>query len=203
MSGYSQENDPIFTRRSIRKFTGREVSAELIDAMLEAAVQAPSAKNRQPWRFVALGGENKTEFENRMERGLLREEGGRAVLPRSRFGLPDAWNTLRIIREAPVLIAVVNSNGKSPFIPLDADDRFTEMCDLMSIGAAVQNMLLAAERSGLGTLWIANTCFAYPELSEFLETDGQLVGAVAVGYADEKPPARSRKSVEEITEYRL
>lgn len=203
MSGFSSDNDPIFTRRSIRRFLKREVSAELITKMLEAAIQAPSAKNRQPWRFIVFGGEHKAEFESCMERGLLREETGETILPRSGFGLPDAKNTLKIMREAPLLIAVVNTNGKSPFVPVDSDDRVTEICDTLSIGAAVQNMLLAAENLGLGTLWIANTCFAYPELTELLKTDGQLVGAVLVGYADEAPMPRPRKSIEEIVIYEV
>lgn len=203
MSGFLQNSDPIFTRRSIRKFSKSEVSVSLIDTLLNAAGNAPSAKNRQPWRFIVLGGEFKAEFEHCMERGLLREETITPILPRSGFGLPDAKNTLKIMREAPILIVVINSNGSSPFVPVDSDDRVTEICDTLSIGAAVQNMLLTAERLGLGTLWIANTCFAYPELTGFLKTDGQLVGAVAVGYADEAPPPRSRKSIEEITEYRI
>lgn len=197
-----EENDPIFTRRSIRRFLKREVPAELINKMLEAAIQAPSAKNRQPWRFIVLGGSHKAEFEQCMERGLLREETGKTILPGSGFGLPDAWNTLRIIKEAPALITVVNTNGKSSFVPVDSDDRVTEICDTLSIGAAVQNMLLTAEELGLGTLWIANTCFAYRELTELLKTGGQLVGAVAVGYAGESPTARPRKSLDEIVEYR-
>lgn len=202
MSGYSSDNDPIFTRRSIRRFSRREVSAELINAMLEGSIQAPSAKNRQPWRFIVFGGEPKADFERCMERGLVREENADAILPRSRSGLPDAWNTLRIIMEAPLLIAVVNTNGKSPFVPVDSDDRVTEICDTLSIGAAVQNILLTAENLGLGTLWIANTCFAYPELTELLKTDGQLVGAVVVGYADEAPTPRPRKGIADISEYR-
>lgn len=203
MSGYLPDNDPIYTRRSIRRFSKRDVPISLIDTMINAAIQAPSAKNRQPWRFIVFGGEHKSEFERCMERGLDREENGDPLLPRSDSGLPDARNTLRIIKEAPLLIAVVNTNGKSPFVHVDSNDRVTEICDTLSIGAAVQNMLLTAENLGLGTLWIANTCFAYPELTEFLKTDGQLVGAVAVGYADEAPMPRPRKSIEEISEYKI
>lgn len=203
MSGYSSKNDPIFTRRSIRKFTKRKVPLSLVDTMLNAAGNAPSAKNRQPWRFIVFGGEHKAELERCMECGLIREETGTPILPRSGFGLPDAKNTLKIMRDAPILIVIINSNGASPFVPIDSDDRVTEICDTLSIGAAVQNMLITAERLGLGTLWIANTCFAYPELTEFLKTDGQLVGAVVVGYADEEPPPRPRKSIKEIVEYRI
>lgn len=197
------ESNPIFTRRSIRKFSKQDVPISLINEMLNAARMAPSAKNRQPWRFIVLSGEHKTEFERCMERGLIREEFDSSLLPKSCFGIPDAKNTLRIMREAPILIVIINSNGTSPFIPIDSDDRVAEICDMLSIGAAVQNMLLMAENLGLGTLWIANTCFAYSELTEFLKTDRQLVGAIAVGYADEVPTVRPRKSIEEITEYRV
>lgn len=203
MRGYLPNSDPIFTRRSIRKFSKRNVSLEQIDAMLNAARAAPSAKNRQPWRFIVFGGEPKSELESCMECGLLREEFEVPLLPKSGSGLSDAKNTLRIIKEAPVLIVVVNTNGSSPFVPVSGDERFTEICDTLSIGAAIQNMLLTAERLCLGTLWIANTCFAYTELTEFLQTKGQLVGAVAVGYAEEAPAARPRKTGDETFEYRI
>jgi coenzyme F420-0:L-glutamate ligase/coenzyme F420-1:gamma-L-glutamate ligase len=42
------------TRRSIRRYTDRSVSLELIDQLLEAATRAPSAHNRQPWRFAVI-----------------------------------------------------------------------------------------------------------------------------------------------------
>ena len=74
-------------------------------------------------------------------------------------------------------------------------------CDSLSIGASIQNMLLKATQLGLGTLWIANTCFAYNDMVEVIPSKGQLIGAVAVGYAAEKPYPRPRKNLEEILEY--
>lgn len=62
-------------------------------------------------------------------------------------------------------------------------------------------MLLEAKRLEIGTLWIANTCFAYPELMEFIKESGQLIGAVALGYADEVPRQRPRKTLDDIVEY--
>lgn len=79
-------------------------------------------------------------------------------MPESDYGLPDAGNTLRIMREAPVLIVVMNLYGKSLFEDITADERVTEIVDSLSIGAAIQNMFLEAERLEIGTLWIANTC---------------------------------------------
>lgn len=63
-------------------------------------------------------------------------------------------------------------------------------------------MLLRAVDLGLGTLWIANTRFAYPERIDYIGTDTQLIGAVAVGYPVERSVARPRKPFEDILEYR-
>lgn len=196
------EKNSIFSRKSIRKFQDREVPAEAVKEILMAARAAPSAKNRQPWKYIVFGNGHKQELLACMEAGIKREEKGEAMLPESSFGLPDARNTLRVMREAPVLILVLNENGRSPFLQVDADRRIAEICDSLSIGASIENMLLQAEELGLGTLWIANTCFAYRELTEYLKTDKQLIGAVAVGYAAEKPGERPRKRLSDIVEYR-
>lgn len=193
----------IYERRSIRKFKEQMVSVDLINQIIDAGRVAPSAKNRQPWKYIVFGNEHKQELLNVMEEGLEREENGIAELPESRNGIPDARNTLKIMKEAPIIIIVLNTNAKSPFIPVETDDRITELCDTLSIGASIENMLLTAEEMGLGTLWIANTCFAYKELVSYLDTDAQLVGAIALGYADESPTQRPRKKLDEIVEYRL
>ena len=194
--------NPIYDRRSIRKYKDKPVDKQLITDMIDAGRVAPSAKNRQPWKYIVFSGQSKEEMLDKMEAGINREENISPSLPESSAGIPDARNTLRIMREAPVIILVLNTNGKSPFDPVNADDRITEICDTLSIGASIQNILLKATELGLGTLWIANTCFAYKELTEYLDTDNQLVGAIAVGYPDESPNPRPRKSLDEIIEFR-
>lgn len=193
----------IYQRRSIRKFQEKDVPIELLNKILDAGRVAPSAKNRQPWRYLVFANEHKKQLLKAMECGLQREEKGITDLPKSRHGLLDAKNTFAIMQEAPVIIVVLNTNGRSPFLPVDNDERITELCDTLSIGASVENMLLAAEEVGLGALWIANTCFAYQELMSYLNLEGQLVCAVAVGYANENPKQRPRKNLSEIVEYRL
>ena len=196
-------NNSIYNRRSIRKYLDKQVPRELIGQIIDAGRMAPSAKNRQPWQYIVLGGENKSEFLKCMWKGILREEDECAMLPNSKNGITDAKNTWNIMKRAPVLIVVLNNNGKSPFDMVDADSRFVEICDTLSIGASIENMLLKATEIGLGTLWIANTCYAYKELTEYLETTQQLVGAIALGYADETTVQRPRKKMEDIVEYRL
>lgn len=193
--------DPIYNRRSIRKFLKKDVAKEIIESIIDAGRAAPSAKNRQPWKYIVYKGCPKEELLTCMERGIIREEQD-PILPASQHGIPDAKNTLKIMREAPILILVLNTNGTTPFTEIDADHRVMEICDTLSIGASIENILLKAEEIGIGTLWIANTCFAYPELAAYLGTEHQLVGAIAVGYANESPIPRPRKALTDILEFR-
>ena len=196
-------NNSIYNRRSVRKYLDRNVSKEMIEQIIDAGRMAPSAKNRQPWKYIVLGGEHKAEFLEHMQKGIIREENECALLPDAKKGIPDAKNTYKIMVEAPILIVILNSNCGTPFAEIDTGNRFVEICDTLSIGASIENMLLKATDMGLGTLWIANTCYAYEELTTYLNTTKQLVGAIALGYADEKPAQRPRKPIEEIVEYRL
>lgn len=190
--------DSIIERRSLRKYKAQEISKEQITKIIEAAIKAPSAKNRQPWKYLIYSDKAKKQLLDVMEHGLDEESEAHALLPKSAGGLADAYNTLRIMREAPVLIIVINTNGKSPFEDIEPDERITEICDTLSLGASIENMLLKATEIGLGTLWIANTCFAYNDLIEYIGEEGQLVGAVSVGYADEKPCERPRHDISEV-----
>ena len=168
-------------RRSIRKFSSESVSREQIETIVRAAALAPSAKNRQPWKYIVYTGGEKDRLLDVMEKALEKEQAEHKLLPQSAYGLPDAFHTLRIMREAPVTIIVMNTNGQSPYEAIATDRRVAEICD---------------------SLWIANTCFAYDDLVEAIGEPGQLIGAVAVGHAAEHPQPRPRKPLEEILEYR-
>ena len=192
----------IENRRSIRKYKSENIDRKDIELILQAGIYAPSAKNRQPWKYYIYTEENKDKLLNSMEKGLIRESGENKLLPDSQYGLPDAFNTLKIMREAPVLIMIENTNGISPYLEIDTDHRVSEICDTLSIGASIQNILLTATELGYGTLWIANTCFAYHELVDFMGIKGQLVGAISLGIADEAPQQRPRKDFSEVVEFR-
>lgn len=192
--------EAIYTRRSIRKYTKEPIPRFVIEQIIDAGRAAPSAKNRQPWKYLVYSGRAKDRLLGIMKKGIAAEEIS-PRLPLSVSGISDAKNTLQIMEKAPVVIIVLNTNGKSPFMPLNADERFTEMNDLLSIGASIENMLLKAEELSVGTLWIGNTCFAYRELMEHIGMDAELAGAVALGHKAEEPAMRPRKSLEDIVEY--
>ena len=83
----------IYKRRSVRKYKQDRIPQADILKMIEAANVAPSAKNRQPWRFIVYSENDKKELLNAMEKGIEREIKV-PKLPESASGIDDAKNTL-------------------------------------------------------------------------------------------------------------
>ncbi len=188
-------------RKSIRKYKPDEISKEVLTKILEAGRVAPSAKNRQPWRYAVFTGNRKAELLCEMEKGIEKSKRSLFMPKKYRNGMASAENTLRIMREAPVVVLVFNTLSGNPYPPIFAGKRVSEIHNTLSIGAAVENMLLAATELGIGSLWIGNTVYAHKEISKYLGTKEQISCAITFGYPDETPEGRPRKALEEITEY--
>lgn len=193
--------EEIVNRRSIRKYKDLKISREDIAEVLQAGILAPSSKNRQPWKFVVVSGKAKGRMLEAMESGLEREKIS-PLLPDSKQHMRGAEYTYSIMAQAPVTIFVINTLGLDLSAQLTAEDRIYEICNAQSIGAAMENMTLAATHLGLGSLWICDTYFAQKELTKWLDTDGQLIAAMTLGYADEAPKARPRRGLQETIEWR-
>jgi len=189
-----QTLEAIAQRRSIRKFKDTPVTDEQIRALLHAATLAPSGKNGRPWRFVVVRGEKRAEMVATMRAGMEAAKAHGENLGSS------PW-TVQIMEKTPVTIFVFNDGLESADRPYSIYDIIGNSVDVQSIGAAIQNLLLAATDIGLGTLWICDVFYAYQELCAWLGETRQLVAAIAVGYPDEEPDARPRKSVDEVTRW--
>lgn len=192
----------IFARRSIRKFLSTPIPKEDIIEIIQSGIKAPSSKNRQPWKFIVVEGKEKEEMIEVFHKGILREENESALLPQSKQHIATAKYTVDIMADAPVILFVLNSLGKNILSELTIEEHIYEICNIQSISASVQNMLLAAQEKGIGSLWICDIYFAYSELCEWLNSDGQLIAAIAFGYPDEFPKARPRKSLEDVVVWR-
>lgn len=192
----------IYDRRSIRKFLDTPIAKEDMAEIIQSGIKAPSSKNRQPWKFIVVQGKEKEEMLEAFRQGIVREENGNALLPQSRQHIAAAKYTVDIMESAPVTVFVVNSLGKSFLAALTPEERVYEICNIQSISAAIQNMLLTATEKGIGSLWICDIYFAYAELCEWLQSEGELVAAVAFGYPNEFPQARPRKNFEDVVEWR-
>jgi nitroreductase len=177
-------------RRSIRKFQYKTIPKEIIEKVLELATKAPSGKNRQPWRFVVLQNSRKNELVNIMEDALNKYK--KQSKSTGSFEL-----SINSINEASLVVLVFNA-----FSNLEEDyNHYRLLTDVQSIGAAVQTMLLAAQDFNLGTLWICDIFHCDKEICSWLKRKEELVAAVAIGYPNQLPYPRPRKSLEEIVEW--
>ena len=183
--------DAIAARRSIRKFKHVPIPEEVMQKILTAAIQAPSASNRQPWRFILIQGEKKVKMLR-----ILRDRITRDKARGEDIGSSE-WSA-HVMEEAPVTVFVFNPEGLRPWRKHTTEQMFMDVLDIQSIGAAIQNMLLAAEDQGLGSLWICDVFIAYKKLCKWLGEKGELIAAVSFGYADESPTARPRKPMSEV-----
>lgn len=187
-------------RRSIRKYKNKNVEAEKIEAILEAALQAPSPKNRQPWRFVVLTDQdekNKMLESMREHINLLLKKKG------NRKDILASFSTLDIIKEAPVFILVCYKYGTAEYhddgIKWRLSAKDLEVVELQSIGAAVENMLLKAEALGLGSLWCADIFYAYDIIAQY--SSDIVVSGVCIGYKDEMPSARIKNNIVDMCKF--
>ena len=186
--------EAIAARRSIRRFEERPIPAEDLESILMAGIQAPSAKNRQPWRLVVVQGERRDEMMAAMQAGIARcqaagEDTGSAV------------GTARAMSQAPVTVFVYNPYGVAPWLAHSIDENFTDLMLIQSLGAAVENMLLAAWDLGIGSLWIGDVLFAYEELAAWLGEEGVMSAAISFGYPGEAPGPRPRKAYDEVVRW--
>lgn len=184
--------DTIAQRRSIRRFKDAPIADETIERILTAAIQAPSGKNRQPWRFVVVKEDKRPEMIRIMREAIARvkEDGGDVG--------SSPW-TAESMEQAPVTVFVFNSYAEHEEGQRSPADNIWNVVDVQSVGAAIQNMLLAAQDLGIGSLWICDVYYAYDELCSWLGETHQVIAAVSLGYPDESPAARPRQAVSKVT----
>lgn len=189
-------NEAVNNRRSIRRYVTDAIPQADIEKIILAGMQAPSAKNRQPWRFVAVEGNAKKGMIRAVETGIAREK-TEPRLPQSAPYLASAGHTLSVMEQAPVTVFILNPLGQMIQHPSNWEARFYEMANMQSIGACIQNMLLTATGLGYGSLWNCDIFFAYEELAGWLRTTDQIAAAVSFGLPAESPNARPRYKIED------
>jgi len=193
--------DAISNRRSIRKFTDKDIDDDIIKNILKSGIDAPSPKNTQPWKFIVIKRKSKQELIKIMKEGMENIKLNFGVLIDEKNFLSSAEETLKIINEAPVIIFVINTGNKQQQRQTYVK-KFVEMANIQSIGAAVENMLLASLEYGIGGLWMSDIYYTVNEIGEWLQTDKQIVAAVALGYPAGKAPAKIKKKLADLIEWK-
>lgn len=197
--------DAIYNRKSIRKFKKTHISIQELKQIIKAGTLAPSAKNRQPWHFYIIQDRELESLLNNISEGIenLSLKYKSKGIPRP--DIDGARTTLNSMQQASVVILIACKKKYEGSFEDDVNWYLhaldIETTDILSIGAAIEHMLLKAVEMGYGTLWICDIFYAYPQIIKFLQTDDAIVSAVCIGCQDEFPPNRPRLSVDEVTTF--
>jgi coenzyme F420-0:L-glutamate ligase/coenzyme F420-1:gamma-L-glutamate ligase len=147
------------TRRSIRRYLPEPVAAPLIETLLEAASWAPSAHNRQPWRFcVVQSAQVKAGLAGHMAEAWRRDlasDGADLLEIERRVAISQAR-----LSGAPVLIAPCVTLAEMDVYPDPVRSQAEWTMAVQSVALACQNLLLAAHAAGLGACWMCAPLFA-------------------------------------------
>ncbi|MBY6276243.1 nitroreductase family protein [Symbiobacterium thermophilum] len=193
--------EAIARRHSVREFRPDPVSDQVLLQLLEAARQAPSAMNLQPWEFVVV---RRPETKAR----LAAATAGRNAQVVQTAGASVVC--LASLRQADALADRIEGQIRAGQAPPDReamvrrlreDQAYRQLLVLPNTYTAVGFLLLAATRLGLATLWM--TGFDGEKVKEAVGAPAQdslFAGVVAVGYPAEgwQQPARTRRPLEEI-----
>jgi len=180
--------DTIASRTSVKDFAPRPVAREAIEPLLEAAVHAPNHRMTQPWRFYVLGPEARRAY-------------GAALGARKAKKIEDpvaAQQTVDKVAERhaslPAMLAVAVVVAENPEVREE---------DYAATFMAIQNLVLAAHASGLGTHIKTGAVMDDPRARGAVGVpDGQrIVATIELGEPVGSPATKPRTRASELTRW--
>jgi len=188
-------------RRSVRQFSPRPVQPALVEEIIAAACLAPAPHHSRPWRFVILSADARAALTNVMgER--WRQDLQRDDVPEARIRRLLSRSRARLAAAPVLILAGVESQAQRPW-PDQRRQRAEELMFVQSLGAAMENLMLAAHARGLASYWISAPLFC-PDavcLALDLPSDFQPQALIALGYPKEglrlppRPPLTVRDHI--------
>ena len=166
-------------RRSIRKYKGDPIPEEKLNKILEAARIAPSWSNLQCWKYIVVKDED-------IKKALT-------------DALPSRNPVKKAFSQAPIIIVGCADPERSGYI---GSQRIGDkQWHILDLGISMQQLVLAATNEGLGTCWVC--WFSEKGIKDILKIPENIdvVALTPLGYPDEEPKAKRRKSTEEIVYY--
>lgn len=210
-----KELEFIYKRCSVRKFKDTPVPKEHINEIIKAATYAPSGKNTQNWHFVVITCKNTINeiadiiYQKNVELGKLLPPEKQQV-----FAKGQVHHTF-FKNNAPALVlayAGPYANSADLFSDIEGIDKEVAALykkpnsGIQNLGAAIENLLLAAANIGYGTCWMAGPTYAYKEISDHIDFEGKtgkkdfyMVAITPLGVPlDDKNTSPPRKPLEEV-----
>lgn len=192
-------------RRSIRAFTPEPVARDALDALVEAACVAPAPHHSRPWRFVVVDSavakrDLATGMGDRWRADLAADGVDAARID----DLVDASH--RKLADAPALVlGCLTWDGLDRY-PDATRQRAEWGMALLSLGAAVENLMLAAAANGLASCWVAAPIFCPEAARDALALPEEWLphALVLLGHPDPSYEGRARPPIplDDLREFR-
>ena len=188
--------DFVEQRRSIRSFTADPVDRAALDSMIEAACLAPAPHHSRPWRFVVI---DTDDAKLALARGMgaqwkadLEGDG----MAGDRIAELVAASHAKITGAPALVLACLTWNGLDRY-PDEARQRAEWGMALLSLGAAVENLMLSAAAMDLASCWVAAPIFCPEAARDALQLPAEWLphALVLVGHPDPAYVGRKRPPV--------
>jgi F420 biosynthesis protein FbiB-like protein len=192
------------TRRSIRRFKTDLVPDSVLRDILHTATYAPSAHNRQPWRFIVL-----TDFPAKKHLSDAMAEEFQRDLEKDNLPPDEIKKRINKSREritgAPVVIILCVDMSEMDEYPDTRRKKAEYIIATQSAANAGMQLLLAAHAEGLGGVWVCSPMFAQDTVQEALNISKmwEPQAMFLLGYPVEIPAFRGRKVLQEVVEFSL
>ena len=206
--------DLIYNRKSVRKFKDTKIPREDILELIKAGTEAPSPKHQQNWHFVVL--QNK-DIINEMADIVTKSHENIGSLAKNEKDFKKHMSVLKYytsFRNAPVVILVYACEyDMIEYKILKENNAPQEILDVLvsprsgeqGIGAAVENILLAATEMGYGSCFMTGPTHAKTEIENligFNKEGYELMSMVSIGVPEENTPSKPpRKLLEDVVTF--
>ncbi|NMP23171.1 nitroreductase family protein [Sulfobacillus harzensis] len=180
--------EAIRSRASIKVFSEKEVSVDLIERCLDAAVWAPNHHLTEPWSFHVV-----TRDAREMLARIVKEEMvQRATGIDAAVAQAKAFKERQKLFSAPAIVAVYSDAGRN--------EKATQE-NFAASAAAAQNILLMAQSLGLASIWRTGAIYDFPGVRKALRVreGATFVGALFLGYSAQREVKRRRTPAAEKT----
>jgi len=177
----------LLSRRSVKAAQMREPGpeGEELDRILTAASRVPDHKKLVPWRFIVFESDARERFGHVLAQACALED---EVEPSPMRLQTERERFMR----APVVVALISSLKDKPGVP--------ELEQILSCGAAGQNLCLAANALGYGTNWLTEWVATSPSVAQALELGKRerIAGFIYIGTPTARQPDRDRPDLASV-----
>lgn len=181
----------IKSRRSIGNLSIPAPTESQIKAAIDCAVTAPDHKKLQPWRFIVTQGNARHE----LGRAFLVAAEAKAAQEGDTLSEKDRQKTYNMPLRAPVIITVVTQ--------MQAHKKVPPFEQMLSAGAAVQNLILALKAQGFSTVWRTGLLCNEPAVKAYFDVsaDDYVTAFVYTGSSPCDMPTRKPIDIEPLTRF--